>query len=52
MLCFICNDGMLVVNKIRSEVVDVTKREIVIHVLDGVIMDADLEQFVLADDSE
>ncbi|TKY56838.1 palmitoyltransferase ZDHHC9/14/18 [Spatholobus suberectus] len=43
-------DGMLVVNRIRSEVVDVRKREIVVHVMDGVIMDADFEESVLADD--
>ncbi|XP_027333555.1 uncharacterized protein LOC113848298 [Abrus precatorius] len=43
-------DGMLVVNRIRSEIVDVRKREIVAHVMDGVIMDADFEQSVLADD--
>ncbi|KAF1863772.1 hypothetical protein Lal_00030875 [Lupinus albus] len=45
-------DGMLVVNRIRSEIVDVRKNEIVIHVMDGVIMDADFEQSVLPDDSE
>lgn len=43
-------DGMLVVNRIRSQVVDVRKREIVVHVMDGVIMDADFEQSVLSDD--
>ncbi|XP_020233773.1 uncharacterized protein LOC109813896 [Cajanus cajan] len=43
-------DGMLVVNRIRSEVVDVRKREIVVHVMEGVVMDADFEQSVLPDD--
>ncbi|KAK7385746.1 hypothetical protein VNO78_31583 [Psophocarpus tetragonolobus] len=42
-------DGMLVVNRIRSEMVDVTKKEIVVHVMDGVIMDAEFEQSVLSD---
>lgn len=40
-------DGMLVVNRIRSEIVDVRKREIVVHVMDGVIMDAEFEESVL-----
>lgn len=39
-------DGMVVVNRIRSEIVDVRKKGIVVHVLDGVIMDADFEQSV------
>ena len=43
-------DGMLVVNRIRSEIVDVRKKEIVVHVMDGVIMDAEFEQSVLAED--
>jgi uncharacterized surface protein with fasciclin (FAS1) repeats len=43
-------DGMVVVNRIRSEIVDVRKKEIVVHVLDGVIMDADFEQSVLYED--
>ncbi|KAJ1426390.1 FAS1 domain [Sesbania bispinosa] len=45
-------DGMVVVNRIRSEIVDVRKREIVVHVMDGVIMDADFEQSVQSDDTE
>lgn len=45
-------DGMLVVNRIRSEIVDVRKKEIVVHVMDGVIMDADFEQSVLSDETE
>ncbi|KAK7320618.1 hypothetical protein VNO77_30258 [Canavalia gladiata] len=43
-------DGMLVVNRIRSEVVDVRKREVVVHVMDGIIMDSDFEQSVLSED--
>lgn len=43
-------DGMLVVNRIRSEMVDVRKRKIVVHIMEGVIMDADFEQSVLSDD--
>lgn len=45
-------DGMLVVNRIRSEIVDVRKRKIVMHIMEGVIMDADFEQSVVSDDSE
>ncbi|KAM7280774.1 hypothetical protein ACFE04_007908 [Oxalis oulophora] len=46
-------DGMLVVNnKIRSKKVDLRKGEIVVHVMDGVIMDPEFEQSVLPDDSE
>ncbi|CAJ2653329.1 fasciclin domain-containing protein [Trifolium pratense] len=43
-------DGMFVVNRIRSEIIDVRKNEIVVHVLDGVIMDADFEQSVSYED--
>ncbi|XP_058744858.1 uncharacterized protein LOC131617613 [Vicia villosa] len=43
-------DGMVVVNRVRSEIVDVRKREIAVHVLDGVIMDADFEQSVLSEE--
>ncbi|GAV56784.1 Fasciclin domain-containing protein [Cephalotus follicularis] len=39
-------DGMLVVNRIRSDKVDIKKRKIVVHVMDGVIMDAEFEQSV------
>jgi len=42
-------DGMLVVNRIRSEIVDVRKKEIVVHLMDGIIMDAEFEQSVLSD---
>lgn len=43
-------DGMLVVNRIRSEIVDVRKKEILVHVMDGVIMDAEFEESILAED--
>ncbi|KAF7830981.1 fasciclin domain-containing protein [Senna tora] len=45
-------DGMLVVNRIRSEMVDIRKRQIVFHIMEGVIMDADFEQSVVSDDTE
>ncbi|KAB1217769.1 hypothetical protein CJ030_MR3G014821 [Morella rubra] len=45
-------DGMLFVNRIRSERVDLKKGEIVIHIMDGVIMDSEFEQSIPADDSE
>lgn len=45
-------DGMIVVNRIKSKIVDVRKNEIVVHVLDGVIMDADFEQSVLSEETQ
>ncbi|KAK9742403.1 hypothetical protein RND81_03G170000 [Saponaria officinalis] len=39
-------DGVLVVNRVRSERVDIEKGEVVVHVMDGVIMDAEFEQSV------
>ncbi|KAB1227574.1 hypothetical protein CJ030_MR1G019966 [Morella rubra] len=45
-------DGMLFVDRIRSERVDLKKGEIVVHIMDGVIMDAEFEQSIPADDSE
>jgi len=39
-------DGVLVVNRVRSERVDLRKREIVVHIMDGVIMDAEFEQSI------
>lgn len=39
-------DGVLVVNRVRSERVDLRKREIVMHIMDGVIMDAEFEQSI------
>ncbi|XP_054821322.1 uncharacterized protein LOC129320133 [Prosopis cineraria] len=45
-------DRMLVVNRIRSEIMDVRKRKIVVHIMNGVIMDSDFEQSVISDDTE
>lgn len=45
-------DGMLVVNRVRSERVDVKKGKIVLHIMDGVIMEADFEQSVRLDYGE
>lgn len=39
-------DGMLVVNRVGSERVDVRKGKVVLHIMDGVIMEADFEQSV------
>ncbi|KAI9156730.1 hypothetical protein LWI28_011271 [Acer negundo] len=45
-------DGMLVVNRVRSERVDVKKGKLLVHVMDGVIMDAEFEQSVQLDFDE
>ncbi|KAK4778167.1 hypothetical protein SAY87_018354 [Trapa incisa] len=42
--------GVIAVNGVRSEHVDIKKGEIVLHVMDGVVMDADFEQSVQPDD--
>lgn len=42
-------DGRLVVNRVRSERVDLRKNNLLLHVMDGVIMDADFQQSVLPD---
>lgn len=46
------SDGTVVVNRVRSERVDLRKGEIVLHIMDGVIMDADFEQSVQPDDED
>ncbi|PSS34490.1 FAS1 domain protein [Actinidia chinensis var. chinensis] len=46
------SDGMLIVNRVRSERVDLRKGKIVVHVMDGVIMDAEFEQSVQPDYNE
>ncbi|XP_031255593.1 uncharacterized protein LOC116113586 [Pistacia vera] len=46
------SDAMLVVNRVKSERVDLKKGKIVVHIMDGVIMDADFEQSVLPDNNE
>ncbi|KAK3230723.1 hypothetical protein Dsin_002604 [Dipteronia sinensis] len=45
-------DGTLVVNRVRSEKVDLKKGKLVVHIMDGVIMDAEFEQSVQLDFSE
>ena len=45
-------DGMLVVNRVRSKRMDLRKGEMVVHVMDGVIMEAEFEQSVRPDDDE
>nr|XP_043634930.1 uncharacterized protein LOC122606026 [Erigeron canadensis] len=45
-------DGMLVVNRVRSQRVDIRKGEMVIYVMDGVIMEAEFEQSVRPNDDE
>ncbi|KAI3906552.1 hypothetical protein MKW98_009460 [Papaver atlanticum] len=40
------SDGSLVVNKVRSKRLDLRKRDMVVHIMDGVIMDAEFEQSV------
>ncbi|TXG49910.1 hypothetical protein EZV62_025785 [Acer yangbiense] len=45
-------DGMLMVNRVRSERVDVKKGKLLVHVMDGVIMDAEFEQSVQLDFNE
>lgn len=46
------SDGTVVVNRVRSVRVDLRKGEIVLHIMDGVIMDADFEQSVQPDDED
>lgn len=45
-------DGVFTVNRVRSEQVDIKKGMIVVHVMDGVVMDADFEQSVQATDDD
>ncbi|KAL5537332.1 hypothetical protein UlMin_045370 [Ulmus minor] len=45
-------DGMLVVNRVRSERVDLRKKQIVVHVMDGVLMDAEFEESLQPDDDD
>lgn len=45
-------DGMLVVNRVRSQRVDLRKKELIVHVMDGVVMDAEFEQSVQPDNEE
>lgn len=45
-------NGALMVNRVRSEQVDLRKGKIVVHVMNGAIMDAEFEQSVQPDDNE
>lgn len=46
------SDGKLLVNRVESEKLDLKKGKIVIHIMDGVIMDAEFEQSVQPDYKE
>uniref|UniRef100_A0A1D1ZGB1 Periostin n=2 Tax=Anthurium amnicola TaxID=1678845 RepID=A0A1D1ZGB1_9ARAE len=37
-------DGTLIVNNVRAEQVDIRRGEIIVHIMNGVIMDAEFEQ--------
>ncbi|CAA6655114.1 unnamed protein product [Spirodela intermedia] len=37
-------DGALIVNNVRAELADITRGEIMIHIMSGVLMDAEFEQ--------
>ncbi|KAJ8443881.1 hypothetical protein Cgig2_032705 [Carnegiea gigantea] len=45
-------DGVLVVNRVRSEVVDIRKGEVVVHVNDGILMDTEFDRAVRPHDDE
>ncbi|XP_030472705.2 uncharacterized protein LOC115690494 [Syzygium oleosum] len=45
-------NGKIVVNRVQSESLDRRKGEIVVHIMDGVIMDADFKQSVQPDYDE
>ncbi|GKF69070.1 hypothetical protein Tco_0202127, partial [Tanacetum coccineum] len=45
-------DETLAVNRVRSKRVDLRKGEMVVHVMDGVIMEAEFEQSVRPNDDE
>ncbi|KAL1544825.1 hypothetical protein AAHA92_21628 [Salvia divinorum] len=45
-------DGNLMVNGVVSEEVDLRFGEIIVHVMDGVVMDAEFEQSVRQDDDD
>ncbi|KAG5064372.1 hypothetical protein HKD37_02G005665 [Glycine soja] len=42
--------GTLSLANVQLEIVDVRKKEILVHVMDGVIMDAEFEESILAED--
>ncbi|XP_042428395.1 uncharacterized protein LOC122015518 [Zingiber officinale] len=45
-------DGTLVVNGIRSATVDMRKSEIIVHIMNGVLMDAAFEQSFASDEED
>ncbi|XP_021769469.1 uncharacterized protein LOC110733690 [Chenopodium quinoa] len=45
-------DGVLVVNRVRAKQVDLKRGEVVVHIMDGVIMDAEFEQSVKPADED
>lgn len=45
-------DGRFVVNRVKSEVMDLKKGKIVVHLMDGVIMAPDFEQAMKPDDDD
>ena len=45
-------DGIMVVNRVRSEREDIRKKKIVVHVMDGDIMDAEFEESTQPDKDE
>lgn len=45
-------DGVLVVNRVRAKQVDINRGELVLHIMDGVIMDSEFEQSVKPDEDE
>ncbi|XP_078171644.1 fasciclin-like arabinogalactan family protein [Carex rostrata] len=42
-------DGMVVVNGIRSECINIRKGDVIVHIISGVLMDAEFEQSFLPD---
>lgn len=45
-------DGIMVVNRVRSEREDIRKKKIVVHLMDGDIMDAEFEESTQPDKDE
>ncbi|CAN1257083.1 hypothetical protein LINPERPRIM_LOCUS9513 [Linum perenne] len=45
-------EGMLVVNRVAAERVDIRRNKMVVHVMDGVLMDAEFEQSVQPDEDD
>ncbi|XP_021732424.1 uncharacterized protein LOC110699240 [Chenopodium quinoa] len=45
-------DGVLVVNRVRAKQVNLKRGEVVVHIMDGVVMDAEFEQSVKPADED